>query len=630
MLAVLASLSGTAAFAGDHPTPLQQMRDGVDPVEVDCEPGLALVIRGSADAACVSPASAATLSERGWSLVREAVPADESKDEMSMTGESKDEMSMTDESNDESMTDESTSAMSTMGISEAYSPGPFAVGAVANFVTDSDRPFDAWGRVYKSDEYRDMLDTIDESGQRSTVPTMIYYPAVPGEGQAGRAGVYPAPLLAASQGERSTVLDLYMGNADLARNNMAGQDPSYQYNSYVGAELADGNFPLVVMIHGLGGGLMTWNQAAEYLASHGYVVTTLAYTSDSVTSPVFEDPESPFASSEGADVKGAYDLRANAFSAVFINFMSMMYGYEGDVSFNNLPDPSTLSAIPGGGVESGRMMGDLFEQRVADLQSVIDAMTTLGAPADECRDTLERDGLCGFFEGAIDSENIGVMGHSLGSMTSQSALEFVPEVDTAVAFNNGMPKRWEPFGGLPDLGMDPPAGVPKDILFVIGSDDFFIYNVFSEIHLRWYETAGGDLNDTYPLAAEQQRPSPDNPQPVARSAYERAQAAKVLVTFRDQGHSDATDDAPGWVEPGSTNMRMRVPLSDDAQPEPYNALAWVEDGGGQVYLPHQMRNYFATAWFDWQLKGDDSQRQAVLDHPFENGVQSLISRGLEN
>ena len=623
MLAVLSCLSGTAAFAGDHPDPLQQLRDGVDPMDVECEPGLALLVRGPADPACVSPASAEKLSERGWSLAREAAPADES-DSMDASGDVSDDVS-------DAVSDDAMSVMSGMsGVSEAYSPGPFAVGAVANFVTDPERPFDAWGRMYKSDEYRAMLDAIDESGQRSTVPTMIYYPAVPGDGQAGRAGVYPAPLLAASQGERSTVLDLYMGNADLARNNMAGQDPSYQYNSYVGAELAEGSFPIVVMIHGLGGGLMTWNQAAEYLASHGYVVATLAYTSDSVTSPVFEDPDSPFASSEGADVQGAYDLRAGAFSAVFINFMSMMYGYEGDVSFGNLPDPSALSAVPGGGVESGRMMGDLFEQRVADLEAVIEAMTALGGSEDECRDALERDALCGFFEGAIDSENVGVLGHSLGSMTSQSALEFLPEVDTAVAFNNGMPKRWEPFGGLPDLGMDPPAGVPKDILFVIGSDDFFIYTVFSEIHLRWYELAGGDLNDTYPLEAERQRPSPGNPQPVALSAYERAQAAKALVTFRDQGHGDATDDAPGWVEPGANIERMRVPLSDGAQPEPYEALGWVEDGDGQVYLPHQMRNYFATAWFDWQLKGDDSQRQAILNHPFANGVQSLVSQGLEN
>ena len=614
MLAILASLSGTAAFAGDHPTPLQQMRDGVDPVEVDCEPGLALVIRGSADAACVSPASAATLSERGWSLVREAVPADESKDEMPMTGES--------------MTDESTSAMSTMGISEAYSPGPFAVGAVATFVVDPERPFDPWGRQYKTDEYRAVLDEIDESGQRGTVPVTIYYPAVPKE-NVERPATHPIQLLEAAEGARFTVLDLYMGSEFLARNNPAGLDPSHQYQSYVGAQLADGRFPLVVMLHGGGTGPMTWNQAAERMASHGYVVALPAHTSDSSRSPVFEDPQSPFASLEGADVEEAYRLRL-ADVSLYVNFLSLMYGYEEEFSLTSMPDPSELSARPGGGIESGDMMASLFEQRIADLRSVVGAMAALGGPADECREALERDTLCGFFEGAIDSENVGAMGHSLGAMTTQAALAFVPEVDAAVSFNSGMPKRWEPFGGMPDLGMDPPAGVPKDIMILIGSDDFFVYNIFSEMHLRWYAEAGGDVNDTFPLASERKRPSPGNPQPVALSAYERAQGAKALVTFRDQGHGDATDYVPGWIEPGPGAARVRVPLSDGAQPEPYRALSWVKDGDVQVYLPHQMRDYFATAWFDWQLKGDDSQRRALLNHPFENGVQSMISQDVEN
>ena len=607
-LAVLACLSGTAAFAGDHPDPLQQIRDGVEPMEVDCEPGLALVVRDSTDPACVSPASAETLSERGWSLVREATPADGSKDTTPVRTGGSDDM------------------VPDSGISGAYSPGPFAVGVVGNFVVDSERPFDAWGRQYKTDEYRALLDQIDESGQRATIPTMIYYPAVP-RGDAANTTTYPAPLLAATQGERSTVLDLYMGSEYLARNNPVGLDPSYQYQSYVGAQLADGTFPLIVFVHGGGGGLMTWNQAAEYLASHGYVTVTLAYSSDSSRSPVFQDMQSPSVL-QGVDVDDAYRLRL-ADSTLFSNFLSLLYGYEGEFSPATI-DPSTLSARPGGGGDSGDMMAALFEQRTQDLGSVIDAMVALGGPEDACRTDLERDTLCGFFEGAIDSDNIGVVGHSLGSMTVQSALAFLPEVDTAVAFNNGMPKRWEPFGGMPDLGMNPPAGVPKDVLILIGSDDFAIYTILSEIHLRWYEVAGGDPRDSFPLEAERQRPSDDNPQPVALSAYERAQGAKALVTLRDQGHVHSVDDVPGWQEIGSVTTGTRVPHSPDALPEPYNVLSWVADGDDMVHLPHQMRNYFVTAWFDWQLKGDDLQRQALLDHPFEDGVQSMISRGLKN
>ena len=604
VLALAACIPGAVASADTHPSPLQQVRDGADPGDVQCAAGLSLVIRDASDPACVTPSSAEKLSERGWSLERgPAAPAPE------------------------------TAELIGTAVSGAYSPGPFAAGAVPNFVTDPARPFDQWGSVYKNSEYAEILEKIDASGQRSTVPTMIYYPAVPGEQRVERAAFHPSPLLAADRGERSTVLDLHMGNEKLAGQNQLMLDASHRYQSFVGAEPAGGSFPLVVLVHGLGGGLMTWNMAAEYLASHGYVAVTLAHTSDSASTPVFEDPNSPFASSaDRADIDRAYELRATAGpSAVFNNFMANLYGYDGSISQGRMPDPSGLTAVPGGGVESGRTMGDLFEQRTGDVAAVIRTMAALGGPAEQCREQLgDGGGLCGFLEGAIDSDSVGVMGHSLGSMTAQSALAFVPEVDTAISFNNGMPKRWEPFGGIPDKGLDPPAGVPKDIMFVIGSDDFFVYNVFSEIHLRLYEEAGGDARDTFPLDSERVRPSPGNPQPVAASAYERAQEAKVLITFRDQGHGNATDDVPGTQAPGAQAPGMRVPLSADAAPEQYRALLWVSDGGGDVYLPHQMRNYFVTAWLDWQLKGDDSARLAVLDHPFENGVMAMASEGLDS
>ncbi len=627
VLALAACVPAAAAFADMHASPLQQLRDGVDAKDVQCAAGLALMIRAPSDPACVTQSSVDALSARGWSLEREASEA--------APGAASTQTEVADSASAEkgaAMTDTETADLEGAAISGAYSPGPFAVGVVSNFVTDEERPFDQWGGVYKSEEYRKLLEKIDASGQRSTVPTMIYYPAVPGEGYVEREAFHPSPLLAAADGVRSTVTDLYMGNEELAAG--AAQimlKPSDQYQSFVGAEPAEGSFPLVVMAHGLGGGLFTWNQAAEYLASQGYVAVTLAHTSDSGSTPFLEDPNSPFAASaDKADIDEAYRLRAQAGpAAVFANFLAKMYGSSEQFTEGSMPDPSSLTAVPGGGIDSGKTMGDLFEQRTGDVEAVIRTMALLGGPADQCREELGDGGdLCGFLEGAIDSESVGVMGHSLGSMTAQSALTFIPEVDTAIGFNNGMPKRWEPFGGLPDMGASPPAGVPKPVMLVIGSDDFFIYTVFSELHLRWYQIAGGDVSDTFPLPSESVRPSPDNPQPVAASAYERAQDAKVLLTFRDQGHDNLVDNVFASRSPGAEAEGTRVPFSADSAPEKYRALSWVRDDGGDVYLPHQMRNYFMTAWFDWQLKGDGSAREAITDHPFEIGVLSFESDGL--
>jgi len=72
----------------------------------------------------------------------------------------------------------------------------------------------------------------------------------------------------------------------------------------------------------------------------------------------------------------------------------------------------------------------------------------------------------------------------------------------------------------------------------------------------------------------------------------------------------------------------RVPLQRDSTGEAFDILAWAKDAGGDIFLPHQMRNYFITAWFDWQLKGDQSKRRAIVQHPFRYGVRQLLSEGV--
>ena len=221
------------------------------------------------------------------------------------------------------------------------------------------------------------------------------------------------------------------------------------------------------------------------------------------------------------------------------------------------------------------------------------------------------------------------MGHSLGSMTAQASAAFLGDVDTAVGFNNGMPRLWEPYGGIPGNPVDGrPAGVPKPFLQVIGSDDFFVHNVFRGIHGNLYRAAGGDPNDNYPLADEQPWPTDDNPQPVARSAYNRATDDKMLLMFRDLGHDHAADDWPGVFTPGYEHEGLRLPTTPDGAPEPYRVLGWIKDGGMDVYLPHLMRHYFLTHWFDWTLKGDGQARAALLNHPYTNGVQQLQETGV--
>ncbi len=524
-------------------------------------------------------------------------------------------------------------------LADAEPQAEYAVGVATNFVRDFGKPFDAWGRKYKSEEYKAWLDEVDASGTPRTTVTNIYYPTAKGDGVAGgRADTtLPSPLPAAAAGDQVSVADIFLGDQGFAE--MAFREGVVEdiYQAHKDAPIADGKFPLVIMVHGLGGSVHTWASAAEYLAAQGYIVVTVALTSESAASPVFHDPDSLWAKDKSPEeIIQAYQLRAgNSFGTVFANFFKFLYQYEEPVSFGQMPDPSLLTPTPEGALRSGQLMADLFDQRVEDVARVIAEMKFLNAPETECKVGLELENssepLCGFFTDHIDVEKIGVMGHSLGSMTAQASASFLGDVDTAVGFNNGMPRLWEPYGGIPGNPVDDkPAGVPKPFLQVIGSDDFFVHNVFRGVHGNLYGAAGGNPNDNYPLADEQPWPTDDNPQPVARSAFNRATAEKMLVMFRDQGHGHTTDDEGGVFTPGHEHQGLRLPATPDGAPEPYQVMGWIKDGDNDVYLPHLMRNYYLANWFDWTLKGDEEARAALVDHPFDQGVQQVLEEGVSN
>ncbi len=512
----------------------------------------------------------------------------------------------------------------------------YAVGVVPNFVRDFNRPFDAWGDKYKSDAYREFLRKAEEAGLPHTTFTQIYYPAVIGKGRGnGRAPTTaPAALPTAAGGRRMTPADLYGGSKIMAESAMRGWE-SNPYQAYIDAPMAAGRFPLVIMVHGLGGSVNTWAVAAEYLAGQGYLVVTLSLTSDSGASPFLEDPSSPWAGLSDGEKQKIYRLRASeTFSTVFKNFFGFLFGYNQPIrGTEDFPDASKLTVRADGAALAGQSQADLFEQRVADVARVIAEMKYLNEQEMTCRTTLEQGGftkpLCGRFSGRIDVEKIGVMGHSLGSMTAQAAAAFYEDVDTVIGFNNGMPRMWEPWGGFPgDPADNLPAGVSKPFLIVIGSDDDFVHRVFRRIHWQMFEAAGGDPRENYPLNSEQPWPTAENPQPVALSAYERATAEKMFLIFRNENHGSATDDIGDHFKPGTVMKGERVPLSPDAKPESYAILGWINEDGKDIYLPHLMRNYFVVNWFDWQLKGDEAARVRLVEHPFIHGVQAMRQSGV--
>ncbi len=535
--------------------------------------------------------------------------------------------------------------------SAAY--GDYAVGSTMAFAVDNRQRFDPWNAAYASDAYRDTLRRIEAAGQTRTVVFQIWYPAQ-SDASANRPDGARMPYPAAD-GRPATLMDSYFqDNAVAAQIIAAAQrvDPaSVQIDtpaaqqflnsprgSWLDAAPADGYFPLIILSHGLGGNHAQWTSLAEFLASHGYFVAAPTFISDGSNPLVFHDPDSPFASqATPEEVQQAYRVLQSEFK-VIPNFFGFMFADDG----------GQQRVIPGGIRRATTMMQNLFRQRVADVSLVAYTMRMLGEQPEDCSAALASIGatsaardLCGAFAGRVNAARIGLAGHSLGSMTSQLALDHLPSAAAAIGLNNGPPYTWTPeemFGGgeTPD-GL--PVGNSKPILQMIGDEDAFVQGIFITLFQATISAAGGDPAIAFPLDAERALPDRiDNPQPVALSAWQRATSDRALVIVRDVNHDILADDSRRGASPDAqlpafprkpTGAAALDPSAASGPPETYNLLDWTTLADGTpVYMPHLIRDWYARAWFDWHLKADQDAHDR-LQNPDPFGGHTSVRSEIE-
>lgn len=538
-------------------------------------------------------------------------------------------------------------------------PGPYAVGAASAFVRDSSRPFDPWGARYKSPGVRAVIAEVRAAGDPQIVPVEIHYPVEAAPGAVVSLSVQPARVAPAADPDavRATNLDYFHGDRALYDSAFsprleAEEVEAEDRRSFLNAPVAEGRFPVVVLSHGLGGSGRQWTAAAEHLASHGYVVASPSYISDSASSLVFHDPDSAYAAGLDGPAPAAAraaEARFGADQPVFRNFFELGWGGSPPLGPGGF-DPSGPNAIEGGAAAAAAMMGELFQQRVDDIAAVLGYLDALSAPAAECEARLgpgtgtpagsdgggDRAPRCGAFEGAIDTGRVGVMGHSLGSMTSQVASVQIEAVRAAVGLANGLPSTWEPGGGFPDASGDPnrPDGVTKPVAFLSGAEDNFLNYVFRTLWTEAWTGSGGDPGEMFPLPAEQAVPTADNPLPIVASSYTRATGPKINVMATDANHDLFTDrvgfNTPYSLTAGSTMWRTRFPKGaerDDPswQGESFQLLGWEADAeGNQQYLPHQIRNHYAVAMFNTYVKEDPAYAPWLETDRFD--AYAVISR----
>jgi dienelactone hydrolase len=509
--------------------------------------------------------------------------------------------------------------------------GPYGVGSQTLYVRDAARSFDAWNARHGSDALRALIAHLDSIGEPRTLVTEVWYPANAGCRCDRERGEQPEPRAFCGQ-RRATYLDYYAGDRSIFDRRgvspnlvtasgetvvaLQERDPEEfarvssevldelagrERGSWLGAELADGRFPVIILSHGGFTGNVRpdsrreiWTSEAENLASHGYVVFAVDHTGDSRLPVVFHDDGSRLFQLEGPEAVARADR----------------------VLFSQPTVPDRITSLifaPGGWELAHQMMRSSFEQRTADVASVIDAARALDAGQ-------------GPFAGHLDAAAVGVAGFSLGSMTTQVALSTLDAVVTGIGWNNGLPNAWEPAAF---------RGIERPILLSLATEDALSRTFFTDIPFLVYPNVvpGGQPSDFLFLPGERFfPPTPDNPEPVVRTAFERVRASKLLLSLVDVTHWDVVDDddylfprhrlVAGEIAVAFDNTLERLPFGEEVldpnfEGEAYQTLSWQElPNGSWVYRPHQIRNYYSVSWFGRHLRGVRRYERDLRADPF--------------
>lgn len=107
-------------------------------------------------------------------------------------------------------------------------------------------------------------------------------------------------------------------------------------------------------------------------------------------------------------------------------------------------------------------------------------------------------------------------------------------------------------------------------------------------------------------------PTRENPEPVVRTAFERVDAPKLLLSLLDVTHWDVVDDDDflfprhrldaGDIAVAFDNVLRRLPFGAEVVDPAFvgaefETLSWRQRRDGRwIYRPHQIRNYYSIAW----------------------------------
>ena len=348
-----------------------------------------------------------------------------------------------------------------------------------------------------------------------------------------------------------------------------------------------GPFPVVVMSHGDAGSRYNMETVCEHLAANGYVVIAPEHTGNSPYSMIGSDPALAAGGGNGAD-----PLRL----AEVVDLLDErgVYGSPDNYGQSYTPlgaDRSSLAFLRG--VDAALL------QRVEDLRATLDE--------------LQRLNQAGFFAGALDLERIGLMGRSFGGATTLAALALEDRFTAGMAV--AAPSSPDMRALLPVDELAPPGAesvvlslegpyglgeITKPTLLLSGAEDTLIIGLAANMA----EAAGSPP------------PTPENPFPVLRQAFEEADAPAVWALLDNANHATFGVSGAYWwpqLKPS------RFPRHFD----PGTRYELVDAG-----LAHRIQQDKALAFFDLMIRQDQAARGRLIDGRYQADGLQLAWRNL--
>ena len=399
---------------------------------------------------------------------------------------------------------------------------PFAVGSTTLFIHDETRPYDSVAGV--------------NEGIRTLI-TEIWYPVnksdVTAESKLATYGDYVfgdvdvhKKMMTQTTFFHLTPDTVNRGVTQETIDDAIAELFDRPRGSYLNLPLSDqqSRFPVVVMTHGDAGSRYNMQTACETLASHGYVVIAPEHTGNSPYSQSMQDP-----AFENEDFKKRMSEVVKHFNADGTYGSVEKYGQTYTPLISNREDPQAMVKLD-----------NSLLQRVNDLRATLRKL-----------DELNQSGQ---FEQRLDLDQIGLMGRSFGGTTTLAALALEPRFTAGVSVvpllmpdvRPSLPEALlKPIGSesvlLNTEGAPALAQLNKPTMLLSGAEDGLIIGV----GVAMAQAMGSDL------------PSPSNPLPPLRAAYEASNSPVFWGLLNDSNHSSFGVSGGYWWPELKPNTQAR-------------------------------------------------------------------------